>query len=205
GLVGVRAAAVAAPVPLLADLLAAGAGLALDLLDRVATLAAGVPYGSAAVPRSHLAAWGAALAVCAVAFLRLRSARLVIRGVAAAGAAASALVVWPVLARVPGSGFEVHFLDVGQGDAVALRTPRGRWMLVDAGPRGTSYDAGERRVVPFFRVRGVRSLEALILTHPDADHIGGAPAVFRHLDVRRVIEPGLAVGKEMYLEVIAGV
>ena len=35
-----------------------------------------------------------------------------------------------------------------RGDAVAVRTPRGRWLLFDAGPKGTDYDAGERRVLP---------------------------------------------------------
>jgi competence protein ComEC len=99
----------------------------------------------------------------------------------------------------------VHFLDVGQGDAVALRTPGGRWLLVDAGPRGSDYDAGERRVVPFFRARGVSRLEALVLTHPDADHIGGAPAVLRNLRVERVIEPGVEVGRDLYLELLTEV
>lgn len=204
-LVGILAAAVVAPFRPLAELLAAGAGLALDLLDRVAIIAAAVPYGSAAVPRSQLLAWALAGGVFALVILTFREGRRLIRGVVATGTAVAALAVWPVVASAPSSGLEIHFLDVGQGDAVALRTPRGRWILVDAGPRSDSYDAGERRVVPFFRAHGVSRLEALILTHPDADHIGGAPAVFRHLDVERLIEPGLAVGKELYLEVTAGV
>lgn len=204
-LVGIIAAAVTAPLAPLAALLASGAGLALDLLDRVAAAAAAVPYGSAPVQRSHLLGWAIAAAACAGATVLFRRGRPLVRRTVAAGTAVAGFTVWPVVARLPSSGLEIHFLDVGQGDAVALRTPRGRWVLVDAGPRGTSYDAGERRVVPFFRIRGVGRLAALVLTHPDADHIGGASAVFRHLQVERVIEPGLAVGKELYLEVIAGV
>src|SRR5690606_32720371 len=45
-------------------------------------------------------------------------------------------------------------------------------------------------------------LDALVLTHPDADHIGGAAAVLRGLRVARVVDPGLAAGKDLYLDVL---
>src|SRR5690606_9641188 len=112
---------------------------------------------------------------------------------------------WPIAAAGPPGALEIHFIDVGQGDAVALRTPRGRWLLMDAGPRGNGYDAGERRVVPFLRARGAGTIEALVLTHGDADHIGGAPAVIRHLRVRRVLEPGMALGRALYVELLDAV
>src|SRR5690606_16426125 len=100
-----------------------------------------------------------------------------LRRLAGIGSAIAVFIAWPLGARATGAGLEVHFIDVGQGDAIALRTPRDRWILVDAGPASDDYDAGERRVVPFLRRRGVRTLEALVLTHPDLDHIGGAAAV----------------------------
>ncbi|CAN5824826.1 hypothetical protein BH20GEM3_BH20GEM3_12930 [soil metagenome] len=75
-------------------------------------------------------------------------------------------------------------------------------MLVDAGPRSDQYDAGDRRVLPFLRAHGVRRMEAMVLTHPHADHIGGAAAVLRAMPVGRLIEPGLAVGSPVYLETL---
>ena len=58
----------------------------------------------------------------------------------------------PVVGAWAGGGsVELFFLDVGQGDAIAIRSPKGRWMLVDAGPRSASFDAGRRIVVPFLR------------------------------------------------------
>ena len=79
-------------------------------------------------------------------------------------------------------------LDVGQGDALAIGTRAG-WMLVDAGPRAPRFDAGESVVLPFLRWAGVRRLEALVLTHDDGDHTGGAPAVLRGIRVAAVRGP----------------
>jgi competence protein ComEC len=97
---------------------------------------------------------------------------------------------------------EVVFLDVGQGDAVAIRSPGGRWILVDTGPRGLTYDAGARVVLPYLRRRGVARLEALVLTHPDLDHIGGAEAVVQGLDVGYVVDPSQPAGRDAYVDVL---
>src|SRR5690606_37108530 len=141
-LIGVLAAAVAAPVRPLADLLASGAGLSLDLLDRVATLAANVPYANATVDRADLFAWSAAAVAAGATLLLVRRGRGLVRSAVATGVAATAIIVWPIAVNASARGLEIHFLDVGQGDAIAVRTPRGRWLLVDAGPRGREYDAG---------------------------------------------------------------
>lgn len=93
---------------------------------------------------------------------------------------------------------EIHMIDVGQGDGIALRTPRGKWILVDAGPASPSYDAGEKRVVPYLMRKGVRSIDALIITHPDLDHFGGARAVIQALRVQKVYEPGVPVAKALF-------
>ena len=66
---------------------------------------------------------------------------------------------------------------MGQGDAAAIRTPGGHWILVDGGPSGPSSDAGRSVVVPFLRRHGVRRLEAMVLSHAHADHLGGFPSV----------------------------
>ncbi|HEY0810954.1 MAG TPA: ComEC/Rec2 family competence protein, partial [Longimicrobiales bacterium] len=93
---------------------------------------------------------------------------------------------------------EIHMIDVGQGDAIALRTPHGRWLLVDAGPASQQFDAGQRNVVPFLLEHGVRTIDAFIITHPDLDHFGGARAVVNMLDVKTIYDPGVPVGKSTY-------
>ena len=117
--------------------------------------------------------------------------------------AAAGAGVAPLVERGAGAGsLEITFLDVGQGDALAIRSPGGRWILVDTGPRGQTYDAGARVVLPCLRRRGVTRIEALVLTHPDLDHIGGAEAVVQSLDVGYVMDPSQATGKDAYLGVL---
>ena len=99
---------------------------------------------------------------------------------------------------------EVVLLDVGQGDALAIRSPRGRWILVDAGPKTESFDAGARTVLPFLRRRGAGKVDLLVLTHPDMDHVGGAGAILREFPVGRVLDPGKAVGTDVFLEALEG-
>jgi competence protein ComEC len=69
-------------------------------------------------------------------------------------------------------------IDVGQGESMLLQWPRGGGWLVDAGgaPFGGSLDIGSRIVAPALWARGVRTLQTLLVTHGDPDHIGGAPA-----------------------------
>jgi len=76
----------------------------------------------------------------------------------------------------------VWFLDVGQGDSILIRA-KGQWILVDCGDSS----AGVRAVLPTLKFLGVNRLSALILTHPHADHVGGAEVVLANLPVKQVI------------------
>lgn len=108
------------------------------------------------------------------------------------GALLSALAVTCALvtpARRPPAGRTwVVVLDVGQGDAIAIGTAGG-WWLIDAGPRSPGYDSGDRVVRPFLRYSAIRNLEVLALTHDDGDHTGGAPAVLAGVSVSRIAGP----------------
>ena len=73
---------------------------------------------------------------------------------------------------------KVTFLDVGQGDCTIVQT-EGHNMLIDAG----NNDQGES-VVAYLLKNGIDTLDYLILTHPDADHIGGADDVLENIDVQ---------------------
>jgi competence protein ComEC len=101
-----------------------------------------------------------------------------------------------------GGKARITFIDVGQGDAVLIELPSRRVILIDAGPRSQEFDAGERIIVPFLKRRGIAAIDLLLLSHPDADHIGGSASVIRELDVQRVVDNGLRIRSEVYEEYV---
>lgn len=86
--------------------------------------------------------------------------------------------------------FSIHFIDVGQGEAILIQTPHGKNILIDAGPADRSssavFDLGERIVVPYLRKQGVEQIHEFILTHAHDDHAGGAKAVAEAFVINRI-------------------
>lgn len=80
----------------------------------------------------------------------------------------------------------VAFLDVGQGDAIFIESPSGKQMLIDGGPDKRVIQQLSR-VMPFFD----KSIDVVLNTHPDKDHIGGLPEVLRRYNVSYVFDPGV--------------
>jgi competence protein ComEC len=94
-----------------------------------------------------------------------------------------ALAAWSVLPE-RGPLPELLVLDVGQGDAMLLRVPGRRAVLVDGGGTPFSdYDVGREIVVPALRALGVRRLDLVVASHADVDHIEGLQAVLRAVPV----------------------
>ena len=94
----------------------------------------------------------------------------------------------PFRVPAPPAGWtRVAVLDVGQGDATLVWPPGAPPILVDAGGvPGASFDLGRRVTLPASWAFGVRRLGALVLTHGDPDHVGGAPAIVRGLVPREI-------------------
>ncbi len=88
-------------------------------------------------------------------------------------------------------------MDVGQGDAIALRTSHGHWILFDAGRAWRGGDAGRSTVVPYIGRRGGQ-LDAFVLSHPHTDHVGGAASVLRTLHPATYVDAGFAGGADAY-------
>ena len=85
------------------------------------------------------------------------------------------VLLWQSALVAPGH-FEILGADIGQGNAVLVRTA-GHALLYDTGPRfSRESDAGHRVLVPLMRALGTR-IDILMLSHRDSDHTGGAPAV----------------------------
>lgn len=173
-------ALVLAPWPGAAQTVADASQPLMAALDAVAGIAAAPAW--AVWPVAPTLTSALLLGVAAAVLIRASAARH--RGPWwVAAAAIGVLAVWaPLLSRGSGT-LELHVVDVGQGDAIAVRTPRGRWVVMDAGPSWEGGDAGRRAVVPHIRRLG-GAVDLFVLSHPHEDHAGGAAAVVRLLRPR---------------------
>ena len=129
--------------------------------------------------------WLCVLYYGAVASLLLRPTRVrfALLGITALCIAAGPQFAARGVVPPPGAGhLRVVVLDVGQGDATIVVPPGGDALLVDAGGlAGTTFDIGNRVVIPTLRALGVERLHAIVITHADPDHAGGAEVVLRRL------------------------
>ncbi|MEO0556758.1 MAG: DNA internalization-related competence protein ComEC/Rec2 [Bacteroidota bacterium] len=181
---------VCAPIPWLAETFGALASASGWALVQTSTLGAEA-FGSAAVVGFLEDGW----IIAALAMLLLSGALwrrpVARRRVGLAALAMMAVSISSSVLRGDASPqLEVVFLDVGQGDATLIGLPNGTHVLIDAGVRSPFSDQGERTVVPHLERYGVRQLEAVVMTHADADHIGGVPSVLRSVPVGRLVHNG---------------
>jgi len=99
-----------------------------------------------------------------------------------------------------GNLLKVHFIDVGQGDAVLVQTPTGQNMLIDAGEN----DQGDV-VVNYLVSQGVQDLDVVIGTHPHSDHVGGLDIVINHFPVKNIYMPKVTQNTKTFLDVLTAV
>lgn len=202
---GILGGLLLAPVlPAVATRLAAGAGVLLDLLSRIATLGAGIPSGQWVVEPGPAAALGPLVALGLALWVtgggvvrRNEAARRALWVVTGLAWALFLSAGWRSPGHEPGT-LALHFLDVGQGDAALIRTPAGRWVLVDAGPRSPRWDAGRRVVAPFLRRQGVSRLAGVVVSHAHLDHLGGIPVVLDQFRPGWLMEPTVPVSDTVY-------
>jgi len=127
--------------------------------------------------------------IATAVFVEWRRSHFARRWLLLAGLVVLNIFVWPG-AWAAGPKLRVTFFDVGQGDAALLEFPHGR-LLIDAGPLQENYDAAERVLIPFLRNRGIRQLDAVVISHPHADHLGGLPTLLREIKIKKVFVCGV--------------
>ena len=93
-----------------------------------------------------------------------------------------ALKLRPNLEGIEEDAFEVHFIDVGQGDCVAIRFPNNKTMLVDSGPLTGRKNLEEYLSAVFFD-DGYNKFDYVFLTHSDIDHSGNMEYIINSYDI----------------------
>ncbi len=103
---------------------------------------------------------------------------------------------WASLGPIPaGKGqVSIDVLDVGQGDAILIRSPEGKTALVDAGPSG--------QVVKTLRAKGISVIDLMVLSHHHADHYGGMSALIEALPVRLILASTSGSTSPNYLKLL---
>ena len=109
----------------------------------------------------------------------------------------SALLVTP--ASAASKKLTVHFIDVGQGDSIYIKTPNGDNILIDAGNKDGS------DVVAYLKKQKVDNIDVMIATHPDADHIGGLDEVLKAYKVKSVYAPKVSHTTQAYKDFLNAV
>ncbi len=107
-----------------------------------------------------------------------------------------AFLIWFSLLFTKGeeNKLTVNFLDVGQGDAILIQSPKGE-VLIDGGP-GKQILEKIGEIMPF----SDRKIELVILTHPDSDHINGLVEVLKNYRVDKIMETGIENDNQGYQE-----
>jgi competence protein ComEC len=172
----------------------------VDIILRVVSAVAALPGARVWVaPPPALAIVAYDAAAIAAAILLRRSVRAAVAIVACAS-----IAVLVTTLRLPDGKLTITMLDVGQGDGIVVRTPRGHVILIDSGgrlERGPARDGrspaelvGERVVLAYLKREGVRHVDLLVNTHPHGDHVGGFAPIVRALRVDAIADSGQTYG-----------
>jgi len=105
------------------------------------------------------------------------------------------MIFYTVITSTKNNVLKVSFLDVGQGDAALIESPTGNQLLIDGGPNKNILNA-LGRVMHFYD----KTIDAVLTTHPDQDHIGGIPEVLKNYTVGEYIDNGATSSTGIFKE-----
>ena len=107
------------------------------------------------------------------------------------------LLAWVAVWELAGSGrLEVTFFDVGQGDSILIETPQNQQILIDGGPSGERVLEKLGKEMPFWD----RTIDLIILTHPERDHMAGLLEVLKRYEVQNILWTGVVRDTAEYQE-----
>ncbi|EJR15637.1 S-layer homology domain-containing protein [Bacillus paranthracis] len=105
----------------------------------------------------------------------------------------------PALPKPKGE-LEVHYIDVGQGDATFIKSPSGETILIDGGNNGKG-----KVVANYLKGLGFQTIDYMIATHPDADHVGGLDEVLYAMNVKNVYAPKVSHTTQTFQDFLTAV
>jgi len=107
-----------------------------------------------------------------------------------------------VIEKLQPAKLTITFFDVGQGDAALIHTPTGKNVLVDAGVWSPSYNSGRSIILPHLQASGIEKVDAVFLSHPHADHIGGIIDLIEEIPIGVIYNSGYEYDSNLYASYI---
>jgi len=104
------------------------------------------------------------------------------------------VLVWAAVFSLPDERLHVSFLNIGQGDAILIQTPCQQNILIDGGPSPQAINLELGKKLPFWD----RTIDLVVLTQPQADHVTGLVEVAQRYEVKQVLEPGIPYTSSIY-------
>jgi competence protein ComEC len=196
-LLGLAGCLLLAALPPLAMQCLSLASLGVRCADRLVLAASRLPGAALNVPRPGAPTAAAlCLALLALALPRGRRRQGLLT---AAGLLALAAVGCAALTDFGGRGLlRVAFLDVGQGDGAILALPRRGALVFDGGGLGGSLDTGAEVVLPALEAHGIARVDAVVMSHPERDHIGGLATVVEQMPAAEFWSSGARSASETF-------
>lgn len=102
------------------------------------------------------------------------------------------------MARVRGE-LKIWFVDVKQGDGIILRTPGGKWAVIDANKHGA------KAMIPLLKKLGCQSIDHMLMSHPHSDHIGDLAEILEEFPVKNFYDPGFPHTTATYKKLLLAV
>ncbi|ENZ9550577.1 MBL fold metallo-hydrolase [Clostridioides difficile] len=91
----------------------------------------------------------------------------------------------------------IHIIDVGQGDSILVQTPTNKNILIDGGDEDS-----ENIIISYLRQKRIKTIDIIIATHPDSDHIGSLDNVIKKFNVNSIYMPEQSTDSEAYQNLI---
>jgi competence protein ComEC len=103
--------------------------------------------------------------------------------------------------KIKPAPLELTFFDVGQGDAVLLKTPHNKkHYLIDTGRWQPGYNSAKYIIIPYLKSKGIHKLDGIFLSHPHADHIGGIVELLNTVPVDTIYNSGSDYDSQLFAD-----
>ncbi len=195
--VGLMISLIGGLLPFVIQVLSVPVSYSIYWVQHVATYFGELEYGYLAVTHSSIfiyMIWGFSVAV--VATIRISAMRW--KMVICLLVAINGFMIESTIQKPSTQKLKITMLDVGQGDAVHIKTPAGKNLLVDTGRWTPMGNSGERVLLPYLEYKNIDKLDAVILSHPHADHIGGLPVLMEEVEIEKIYHSDYPYDSRLY-------